>query len=658
VTGRRLGALVLALAAAGVSSPAAAAAAPDRQVIVILMPGRPYEDVLADMRLSDLTRSGGIGLLTTSGDAQGRTQAAVSLGAGRSADDAPEAIAFEESGDGLIVDTEPFHEAAGDAEPGLLGSALAEAGRTVAYVDLRGGGANPAMLLAMDTTGRIPRASLNAFPVLDEFPAEFLSPDAGGMVEDADLVVSHDPQLIPFALEHTTATEVLVLLVTAPPSPAMRERGDTVTPVIRWTTDSMHASGITSDTTHRDGVVSNVDVAPTVLDFLGVATPDEMLGSPIVAAGEPPTELHRRYLEWRKVVTPLGQIVLGLAILSLLVGLILIFGAWRPSRRVVRAVAVSGLFSIASLVTFVPASLLPTFTWPVVLVTVAAGGAALTWLAMRLGVRSATGPVALVAMAGMALVVVDVATGWHTGSTPLLGGSALDGERFFGLGNPYAGILLAGAVLGAAGLRRSLGVGLLVAASAFAGLPFLGADVGGCMTLAAVAGLWYGMDRWGGLDRRTLALGAVSAAVAVVFLIVTHRVLPPGETHVSRSVSEAGGIVGVIDVFWQRLLLNIRSTSEAPSSWLAVLGLPVWLWVALRSPRPFRPLLGSDAAWRRALIALALGGILGYVLNDTFGMAGITFVFLCAAVIYPSLALLWKGGGVREPAPATAPAGG
>jgi hypothetical protein len=262
----------------------------------------------------------------------------------------------------------------------------------------------------------------------------------------------------------------------------------------------------------------------------------------------------------------------------------------------------------------------------------------------------------VIVLAGLAIVVVDVALGWRSGTTPLLGGSALDGVRFFGLGNPQAGIVLGGAVLGAARLRPPAGVALMVAASVFAGLPFLGADVGGAVTLAVAAALWYGIERWGRLGWRTWVLGAAAALVAVGAVVVTHRLLPPGETHVSRAVTEPDGVLGAVEVFWDRLLLNLRSTSEVPAAWLAVAGLPVWLAIALRPPAALSPSLQADARWQRAVVVLATCGIVGYVLNDTFGMAGITFVFVSAAVVFPALAA--RSRRLREPAPPREKAGG
>lgn len=651
--------LGLVLAVAAPAMPASAAV--ERQVILIITPGEPYEETIRDPLASDIARSGGIGLMTTSGDAQHHAQAGVSIGAGRSAAGAPRGpVLFTETASGVLVDAEPYRESAGEAEAGLLGSVIAESELTAAYIDLRSAQGQPAMLAAMDVSGNIPLAFLNTFPILGDLPPEFLGDEAASILEDASLVVSPDPGLVPFALEHTPADEVMVLMIPTPPTEDMRARGDTVTPLVmaRGAPEDLlegddQPGGLTSATTRREGIVSNVDVAPTALDFLDVTIPEEMVGAPIEVSGRPPTELHNRYLEWRRVVSPIGQVALGLTIASLLIGFILAVGRWRLPRPLFATLTVMSLGSVAVLVTFVPASLLPTFSWPVVIAGLGAGAIVLTELAIRFGGDRVGGPLALIALAGLAIVVVDVSAGWRSGLTPLLGGSALDGERFFGLGNPYAGIVLSGAVLGASLLSARAGVALLAGAAAFAGLPFLGADVGGCITLAVAAVLWFAFERWGRLDRRALVLAAGAALVAVLGVILTHRLLPPGATHVSRAVGD-GGIVGAVEIFWQRLEMNIRLTSEVPSAWLAILGLPAWLLVVLRPPVRLRPSLEADEKWRRAIVVLALSGMVGYVVNDTFGMASIAFLFLSAAVVYPVVATRWKG--LREPAPS--PAGG
>jgi hypothetical protein len=432
--------------------------------------------------------------------------------------------------------------------------------------------------------------------------------------------------------------EVLVIAVgtgaePGAPTPAIVARGDP--------SDLLagvgEPAGLTSATTRRPGIVSNLDVEPTIRRFLG-APLSEGPGSPIRVEGEAPTGLAERYGEWRRSAAPVGLAVLTFALASLAAALVVVIGPWTGAGRLV---SLWVLFSTAVLVALVPAGLLPDLRLPVVLAAIVVIAALLTAGALAAGQASKTRPVALVAGAGLALVVLDAAFGWPSGLTPLLGGSALEGVRFFGLGNPYAGIVLSGAVLVAALVRPWFGVALLLGAALFAGLPFLGADLGGGLTLFAAATLWYSLRVRGRFGWREVVLTAAALLAGLALLAVAHTVLPSPATHVARTI-EGAGPLELVEVFLRRLRLNLEATSAVPAAWLAVLGLPVWLAVAWRRPGRFRNPLERDAAWRHAAAVLAVGGMLGYVLNDTYGMAAVTFVFVSAAMVIPTLR--WTNG--------------
>ncbi|MGH2656306.1 MAG: hypothetical protein ACRDIZ_06385, partial [Actinomycetota bacterium] len=177
-------------------------------------------------------------------------------------------------------------------------------------------------------------------------------------------------------------------------------------------------SGLASDTTRRGGVVSNLDVEPTIRRFLGVPL-GEAAGSPIRVEGEAPTGLAERYGEWRRSAAPVGLAVLIFALASLAAALVLVIGPWTGAGRMV---SLWVLFSTAVLVALVPTGLLPDLRLPLVLAAIALIAGLLTAGALAAGRRSTTRPVALVAGTGLALVVVDAALGWPTGLTPLLGG--------------------------------------------------------------------------------------------------------------------------------------------------------------------------------------------------------------------------------------------
>jgi hypothetical protein len=396
------------------------------------------------------------------------------------------------------------------------------------------------------------------------------------------------------------------------------------------------ARGLTSETTGRPGVVSNVDLLPTILEFLGQPIPEDAAGNPIRAEGSPPTALHRTYLEYRKVVTPVGLIVLGLALAALAVGLALILGPWRPPVTMVRGVAVVGLFAVSLQVGMLAGSWLPDFSWPVVLGTVAGVGALVTALALWAGRRSPYVAVAVVGAAGVALVVMDWLLGWRSLLTPLLGGSALEGVRFYGLGNSYAGLLLAGVVLVAALLRPWAGVAVLVAAALFAGVPWAGADLGGGITLFGAAGIWWALRVRSRVGLAELA-GVVAAVLGgAVLLVLLHR-LAPEPSHVTRAVEEAGDLGGIAGASLDRLALNLQATARTPLVWLALAAVPAAIWVAWRRPRPFRPALETHSGWREAVLALGLSAVLGYLLNDTYGLTAVALVYLSLALVHPAL---------------------
>jgi hypothetical protein len=469
----------------------------------------------------------------------------------------------------------------------------------------------------------------------------------------SELVIFQSPLDILSAIPASPAGEILLIVSAPVESPEMRARRDEALPVIvlRGKPDELNfgeggclpaagcAQGLTSDTTRRDGIVSNVDVAPTILDFLGIPIPDDMTGSPIRIGGEPPTGLHQRYLQYQRIHTPIGILALAVVLFTLFASVgVLLFWPTAPG-IVARTLAILALISGALPVVMLPASLLPRLGYELVLPSISFGAALVTMIALALGRGRPTMPVAVVAGLGMAVVILDGALGWPAMLMPLLGDSALEGVRFYGMGNAFAGVYMAGAILLASRIPPVAGMGLLVAAGVLAGLPGFGAELGTSFTLFAAAGLWYVIR-----VQRRLGLREAAAAVAVAFIglvaiLLIHR-FSPDPTHVTRVVEGSPG--DIIDTFGRRLALNVRNTSATPAAWLIVALLPVWLMVAWRRVGPFGRALREHPYWREAAVVLALASMIGFLVNDSIGVAGLGFTYLSAALIYPALRERWR----------------
>jgi hypothetical protein len=216
----------------------------------------------------------------------------------------------------------------------------------------------------------------------------------------------------------------------------------------------------------------------------------------------------------------------------------------------------------------------------------------------------------------LGLVALDLVLGGDGLAQPLLGGSAWDGERFYGLGNGYFAFALAAAllVIGFAPLPMMPAAALLVGLGVVDGLPRLGADVGGALTSMLTAGaalvvLAPGRPKL----RRVVLLGglAVVAAVAVALGVglggpVTHA--GRFAERLQQGPADAAGVV--VD----QLARNLRLLANSPFAWVGPLQVAAAGLIALRPPPPFQGLSG----WIRRVLGLgAFGSLLLILLNDT-----------------------------------------
>ena len=182
-------------------------------------------------------------------------------------------------------------------------------------------------------------------------------------------------------------------------------------------------------------------------------------------------------------------------------------------------------------------------------------------------------PTAVVAAGILVFFVVEALRGWPDTLFPALGGSALDGARFYGLPNTYIGLLAGAGVWLAASLPAYAGFVLLFALGLFAGFPNLGADIGGALTLFAAAGLWvaFRLRRRLGWKEALLALGVVVIGLALVF--AANVLLTSAPTRATRFV-EGAGQRSVFHTVAERLGTSWRLLTRYPATWIIAVGLP------------------------------------------------------------------------------------
>jgi len=429
----------------------------------------------------------------------------------------------------------------------------------------------------------------------------------------------------------------------------MDRGGDETTPLVmaeglaaRLMPSAGPLHGLTSDTTRQAGLVSNSDVAPTVLGFFGLPIPSPMAGQRIRPTGDPPPfDLHRQELEMRRIRLPLqlGEVAF-VAAAGIIASIALIVLALRGSmpRRPSAALRFMSLCGAAFGVPLLAGGFLPRFTYAVVVPFLVISVLGLAGLSLLFRRPHPLGPFAFIGLVGLAFMAVEAVLGGRAFRTPLFGGTMFDGIRFYGLTNSFIALLLASALFVAFRLDPFPGFLLVVAAGLFGGFPRLGANLGAAAELFVAAAMWWvlrGRRRFG-VGEALFAIGVVLAGIGTVLLV--NRFAPGAPTHITRFVEQTGqGAGGALGAIGHRLGVGLHQLVGYPTAFIPLVGLVVVLILALREPAFVRAAVALDPPWSEVLIVLTGASLIGYFLNDTGASAAAPcFLYAMSALTYPS----------------------
>jgi hypothetical protein len=593
--------LFLAAFAVSAASLPATAEPPQRPVVLVLVDGLSWEAVESEPGLQETFSDGAAATLSV---IQGTAPpddprfGYVFLGAGSRVDTRflPETLPTDP---GRIPDT--FDGPASNVHPGSLGDALEVAGVQAAAVGER------ARLVVMDSDGEVPHSYGSEDPVagLDaalEVGAGLVAANAGDPQQAAELVEA--------------AREAGAVVALASPN------GPPGTPNLTPFALARPGNGgglLYSPATRTQGLLTNADVAPTLLDALGVPVPPEMSGR---AAEVRPGDVESAELLQRRLwfVEDKGFRVWG--VVGVLWALALAVGTARHGRRG----ASLAVLALAAL----PAGALLAAAFPVTevllvgaLTALFAGGiSALSW---RLS-GSFAGALAGIGLATAALVTLDAAAGGPLERFSTIGYNPATGTRFYGVGNQYAAVLAGGLTMGLGVLahRSRPPAALLAAVGAVAvlalGLPTMGADVGGSLALGLAFGATVGLVRGDGW--RGAALWAAGGFALAAALFLASGLLFPDVSHGSRA---AGGGEELYEVFVRKLALSLGSLLNPVLLALLAFGSAV-----------------TYAGWRRAratpLAAAIPGAVLAAIASGVLNDSGLIAALF--ALMYPALGAL------------------
>ncbi|MBS1677430.1 MAG: hypothetical protein JST08_08595 [Actinobacteria bacterium] len=401
---------------------------------------------------------------------------------------------------------------------------------------------------------------------------------------------------------------------------------------------------LTSDTTRTNGYVSSTDVAPTLLEFFGVAVPGQMIGQAIRSEGAvDPAGIETRGARMAVVASRRGPVI-GWSILAwvLALGLVALL-ARGLAPAAVRLVGLSVVYLPLLLLAGaalepaqLPETLLVTFGAPLL--------AVLTLVALR-DYRA----LAVAAGVTVGAYALDAILGSPLSALSLLGPNPLLGVRFYGIGNELESLLsvliVGGVGAGLAGFAPRLPPGRcaavflvvgLVLAGIFASGKF-GADVGAAIDIpigVAVAALVVtgGRRRW--------ILLVILIPLGVVALLALADVLTGANSHFTRSVLDAGGLHSLGDTAQRRLEQTARSFVR-PILLVALPVVAIGVLIAVLRRATLAGWVRDVPAMRAALIGAVVATVVATVANDS----GALLLEVGAAYLLVFLGWAWAEGG-------------
>ncbi len=416
--------------------------------------------------------------------------------------------------------------------------------------------------------------------------------------------------------------------------------------------------------TRRAGTVALVDVAPTILDLLGIDRPHQMEGRAIESARtDGPldnriavlVDINGRSILRDRAITQAGGVFVGCAFT--LAGLaVIVFARRRTRDHVVTALELAALALLFFLpATFVAGGLylangsLAAYWWFVIGASVIAAVGALTTSRRR-----SLAPLVIALVAVVGLIVVDVLTGARLQFNGAFGYSATIGGRYAGLGNLGFAQLAVGALLLAAiavhllPRRAALWIagGIFGVAIVVDGAPYFGADVGGVLAMVPAFGITFAMlcgwrFRW-----RLIATFTAAAIVVLGIFAAVDLARPPDDrTHLGRLLAGNGGDLWI--VFRRKLAANLSIITANPLAVLLPLVFLAAAYYIWRAPGRLGVTRSRMPSLSAALAGVGTVAVLGTGLNDS----GLKITGMMFGVLVAGLVVLCARVGLDERAP-------
>lgn len=412
---------------------------------------------------------------------------------------------------------------------------------------------------------------------------------SGNLMEERTLVIKSQifKEADMFLGEIINSLDKNSLLIFAAPFPTYEDssEGKKFTPLILYG-ESVPKGIVTSATTKRDGIVTNTDIAPVVLDFFGISRQSPMTGHKFTYKNmDNPLE----YLQNINTISVFNynirpiviRVFIAFIITILLLSILLMVYCKNYSPYVKP-------FLTAIMITPTVFLILPLFNpWNTTrFVLSILGLVAILSIILTYGLKNNLS-IFTTLLISVALILIDTFLGNPLMKVSILGYDPIAGARFYGIGNEFMGFLLGSTIIGTTSLvdkyrgheklTKAISVIVYIVVLLTLALPNLGTNVGGSMAAFIGFGAAVLLLYKGKITLQDIAYIGIVLIICLLGLFIYDGMRPSDvQSHIGQTSSlvKQNSVFALFQIFGRKLAMNYKLIRFSIWTWalFAIIG--------------------------------------------------------------------------------------
>ncbi|AFS78348.1 alkaline phosphatase-like protein [Gottschalkia acidurici 9a] len=439
------------------------------------------------------------------------------------------------------------------------------------------------------------------------------------------------------------------IMIISPNVEQERIAASKLSPIVIWENKS-ESSILTSGTTRREGIVTNLDIAPTISNILKAPTKN-FVGHNIKSIKvdnniEFIENLDKSTNLVSNLRSPFLTVYNTFTIVTIILSLIVLVLNLKDNKKLVRTIESMTLTIILLPIVLL---ILPLFNIVNQYIYILVSISMILFTLLILNFISKKYRIWALIFLNFLIITLDIGTGSTLARSSIMGYDPIIGARYFGIGNELVGVLLGSMALTVSFLldkvNNKLSLVLLPISIVIVAHPSLGANVGGTISiLFAVIIFIFLLSNININFRRLMLIGI--GVVAIIFAIgVIDIYISPNPTHLGQTflMILQKGPMFITGIVVRKMQMNIKLIGV--SMWGKVLFTSLMFSsIALTLFKDkVRRIFKENKYLDIGLISLIAGSIVGLLVNDSgLLLAAISSMFIVSTIIYTMIISLEK----------------